>query len=84
MLELLLIDLRLKSVTATSSTDAEFLAAVTAAKTAKYLRAVLKELGFPQQSPTPHYVDNKSAIQFINARCPIDRSRHIEIQAFAI
>jgi hypothetical protein len=73
-----------QSVTATSSTEAEFLAAVSAAKTAKYLRAVLHELGFTQQSPTPLYVDNISAIQIVNARRPTDRSRHIDIQAFAI
>jgi hypothetical protein len=36
-----------QSVTATSSTEAEFIAAVSAAKSAKYLRTVLLELGFP-------------------------------------
>ncbi|KAG7369542.1 reverse transcriptase RNA-dependent DNA polymerase [Nitzschia inconspicua] len=42
-----------QTVTATSSTAAEFIAAVSAAKTAKYLRAVLHELSFPQLSPPP-------------------------------
>ncbi|KAG7374842.1 reverse transcriptase RNA-dependent DNA polymerase [Nitzschia inconspicua] len=73
-----------QTVTATSSTEAEFIAAVSAAKTAKYLRAVLHELSFPQLSPTPIHVDNVSAIQIINARKPTERSRHIDIQAFAI
>ena len=73
-----------QSITATSSTEAEFLAAVTAAKHAKYLRAILKELGFPQQEPTPLHCDNQSAIQMINARVPTERSRHIDIQHFAI
>ena len=73
-----------QSITATSSTEAEFLAAVFAAKHAKYLRAVLHELGFSQCVPTPIYEDNKSAINIINARVPTERSRHIEIQAFAI
>jgi hypothetical protein len=44
----------------------------------------LHELGFTQTSPTPIYINNLSAIQFINARRPTDRSRHIDIQAFAI
>jgi hypothetical protein len=73
-----------QTVTATSSTEAEFLAAITAAKTAKYLRAVLFGLGFSQSSPTPIYIDNISAIQIINARRPTERTRHIDIQAFAI
>ena len=55
-----------KSKTATSSTEAEFLAAVTAAKHAKYLRAVLLEIGYPQDGPTPLYEVNMSAISMIN------------------
>ena len=71
-------------VTATSSTEAEFIAAVSAAKHAKYLRAVLLELGYPQRGPTPIYEDNMSAINMINNRVPTERSRHIDIQHFAI
>eukprot|EP00980_Cylindrotheca_fusiformis_P023978 scaffold11273_cov75-Cylindrotheca_fusiformis.AAC.3 len=71
-------------LTATSSTEAEFYAAVSAAKHAKYLRAILSELGFPQEEPTPLYCDNQSAIKMINARIPTERSRHILIQFFAI
>ena len=60
------------------------MAAVTAAKHAKYLRAIMKELGFEQKGPTPLHGDNKSAIQIINARVPTERSRHIDIQWFAL
>ena len=73
-----------QSITATSSTEAEFLAAVTAAKHAKYIRAIMKELGFPLSTPTPLYEDNQSAINMINAKVPTERSRHIDIQHFAI
>ena len=73
-----------QSITATSSTEAEFLAAVLAAKHAKYLRAILRELGFPQLDPTPIFEDNMSAIKMINSRVPTERSRHIDIQHFAI
>jgi hypothetical protein len=73
-----------QSVTATSSTEAEFIAAVLAAKMARYLRSVLTELNFPPEGPTLIYEDNLSAIQIINARQPTDRSRHIDIQYFAI
>lgn len=50
-----------KSITATSPTEAEFHAAVFAAKHAKYLLAVVVEL-------TPIYEDNVFAITMINAR----------------
>ena len=73
-----------QSTTATSSIKAEFIAAVTAAKHAKYLRAVLLELGYPQDVPTPLYEDNMSAMNMINNRVPTERSRHIDIQHFAI
>ena len=56
-----------QSITATSSTEAEFLAAVLAAKQAKYLRAILKELQFEQLLPTPIHEDNMSAIKMVNA-----------------
>jgi hypothetical protein len=58
------------------------IAAVATSKTARYLRAVMHELGFHQPFPTPQCV--KSAIQIINVRRPTDRSRHIDIQAFDI
>jgi hypothetical protein len=73
-----------QSITATSSTEAEFLAAVLAAKQVKFVRAILLELGFPQEGPTPIYEDNQSAIHMINAQKPTERSRHIDIQFFAI
>ena len=73
-----------QSNSAASSTEAEFLAAVTAAKHAKYLRAVLLELGYPRDVPTPLYEDNMSAINMINNHVPTERSCHIDIQHFAI
>jgi hypothetical protein len=75
---------KLQVTVATSSTEAEFIAAVHAAKIAKYLRAVLLEFGFPQNGPTPLYEDNISAIAMINERKPTTNSRHIDIQYFAI
>ena len=48
-----------QSLTALSSIEAEFIAAVTAAKTAKYIRSALCKLGFKQTNPTPIYKDDK-------------------------
>ena len=75
---------KLQPTVATSSTESEFIAAVLAAKTGKYLRSVLHELGFAQTQPTVLYIDNKAAIDMINVNRPTPRSRHIDIQYFAI
>ena len=75
---------KIQSTVSTSSTEAEFLAAVHAAKIAKYLRSIVAELGYPQSDPTRLYEDNAAAILMINASRPTSRSRHIDIQHFAI
>ena len=73
-----------QSLTAMSSTEAEFIAAVTAAKTARYIRSVLCELGFAQGAPTPIYEDNKPTIDIVASQKPTERTRHIDIRFFAI
>jgi len=75
---------KLQTVIATSSTEAEFVAVVHAAKTARYLRSVLKDLGFAQEHPTVLYKDNQAAIAMINQCKPTTHSRHINVQFFAI
>ena len=73
-----------QSATATSSTEAEFYAAIMAAKHAQYIRAVLSDLGFSQTSPTPIYCDDQSTIKMFNSQISTERSRHICVQWFAI
>jgi hypothetical protein len=75
---------KVQSTVSTSSTEAEFIAAVQAAKIAKYLRSILHELGYSQSGPTILYEDNQAAILMINASRPTPRARHIDIQHFAI
>jgi Reverse transcriptase (RNA-dependent DNA polymerase) len=77
---------KLQPTVSTSSTEAEFIAAVTAAKAVKYLRSVLSELGdnFKLKTPTIIYEDNTAAIEMINAGKPTNRTRHVDIQLFAI
>jgi hypothetical protein len=75
---------KLKATVATSSTEAEFVAAVSAAKIAKYCQSVLHELGFGQGKPTALYFDNQAAIAMVNEWKPTPRSQHIHIQHFAI
>ena len=75
---------KVQSTVSTSSTEAEFIAAVHAAKIAKYLRSILHELDYAQPGPTVLYEDNEAAILMINASRPTPRARHIDIQHFAI
>ena len=74
-----------QSLTASSSTEAEFIAAYDAAKAVRYLRFVLEELGFPEQEPTKIYIDNQSALKIINDnQSPTVRTRHMDIRYFYI
>jgi hypothetical protein len=50
---------KIHSTVSTSSTEAEFLAAVHAAKIAKYLRLILLDLGYPQLGPTTLFEDKQ-------------------------
>ena len=75
---------KLQPVIATSSTEAEFIAAVAIAKDVKHLRSILVELGIPITMPTKILMDNEAAINMINDQRPTQRARHIDIQHFAI
>jgi len=44
----------------------------------------MTNLGFPPNGPTVMHCDNQLAINMINACIPMERSRHIDIQHFAI
>jgi hypothetical protein len=74
----------IQSTVSNSSTEAELIAAMHAAKIAKYLRSILSELGYPQSEPTTLYEDNAAAILMVNASCTTPWSRDIDIQHFAI
>ena len=74
-----------QTLTAGSSTEAEFIAAYSAAKSVRYIRYVLKQMGFIQKDPTIIYIDNESALKIINDnQSPTARTRHMDIRFFAI
>ena len=75
---------RLQATVSTSSTEAEFLAAVHCAKMAIHLRSVLRELDALKEGPTRLLIDNEAALKVVNENRPTNRVRHIEIQHFAI
>ena len=68
-----------------SSTEVEFIAAVTATKLAWYFRCVLKQLGEEQTEPTDIYIDNLSALKIINNNCsPTEHTCHMDLRLFPI
>ena len=73
-----------QSTTALSSTEAEFYAAVSAAKFCLFLRHVLNCLGKCPTGPTLIYEDNEACINVVNTRHPTDCTRHIETPYFKI
>ena len=73
-----------QSVTALSSTEAEFFAAIAASKIVLFLRFVLEDLQMPMTTPTSVYKDNESCIKIVNARKPTKRTRHLECPYFRI
>ena len=75
---------RLQPTVSTSSTEAEFLAAVHCAKMVIYLRSILQELNALRDGPTKLLIDNEAALKVINECRPTPRVRHIDIQHFAI
>ena len=75
---------KVQVATAISSTEAELVASVMSAKAVKYIRTVLTELDYTQHDPTPIYEDNAASILIVNASKPTPRTRHIDIQFFAI
>ena len=72
------------NVTALSSTEAEFFAAIAASKVVLFLCFVLDNLKFPVTKPTPFYEDNESCIKIINTHKPTNRVQHLEVPYFRI
>jgi hypothetical protein len=71
---------RKQTCVATSSNEAEYIAASEASREAWWIRAVLKDLGINHGSPVPLYMDNKGAIDLTTALNGTKRSKHIDIR----
>ena len=69
-----------QTVTADSSTVAEFIATHTAAKEIMWARSLLSELGYPQMEPTTLFEDNQSTIFMINNDSNTQKTKHIDIR----
>lgn len=75
---------KLQATMATSSTESEFMQAVTACKGVLFIRHIMNELRRMQKGPSPINEDNMACIMMVNQRRPTTRTRHIDIQWFAI
>ena len=60
----------------TSSSEAELVAAVSAAQEAVYLRRLMKELGHEQKAPTPLFTDNSAIITLSETEKRLGNSKH--------
>eukprot|EP00957_Ditylum_brightwellii_P212240 15367126-Ditylum_brightwellii.AAC.1 len=68
----------------TSSTEAEFIQAISVAKMAKYLQTVLNELDIQQCEPTTFCEDNAAAIMMAYNNKPNGWTQHIIIKYFSL
>ena len=75
---------KIQSINALSSTETELIDAVTAADTASFLRYILLELGFTQDSPTTIYEDYYLTIDDVNSSILTEITLHVYICLFAI
>jgi len=71
---------KLQSSTALSSTEAEYIALATCARITIWLRTLLSEMGFPQQSATSILEDNKSTINIAESVKSHPAVKHIDIR----
>jgi hypothetical protein len=70
----------LQTTVATSSMEAEYMAAYAIIQEICWLRGVLSDLGFNTDEPTKVYIDSKSAINLANNPVHHKRSKHIAIK----
>ena len=74
-----------QGLTASSSTEAELVAANSARKIARYLRRILIELKVAQEVPTKVHIDNLPALQIMNKNTsPTEGSRYMDIWFFSL
>jgi hypothetical protein len=75
---------KLQGGVSTSTTEAEFIAASKAADDVAWFRRTLDGLGLPQPSPTPLYIDNRSARALAENSAHRERTKHIDFRVFAL
>jgi hypothetical protein len=69
-----------QTVTADSSTVAEFVATHIVTKEIMWARSFLSSVGYPQNEPTILYEDNMSTISMIKNKSNGSKTKHIEVR----
>jgi hypothetical protein len=72
-----------QTVTATSTTEAEYVAAWAATRQVIWLCDLLTEIGFPLPLPTSLYFDNQSCIRLIRSFEVHNRTKHVDVRYHA-
>lgn len=68
---------KLQRATALSTSEAEYVAAGMAGRDAEWLRELLSDMGFPQESPTLIATDSQGALGFIRNPLISPKTKHI-------
>lgn len=73
---------RLQSIVTLSTTEAEYVAAVSAAQEILWLRNFLTELGYSFSSPSTLYIDNQSALSVAKNPEHHGRMKHLDLRFY--
>ena len=73
-----------QDIVATSTSEAEFIAAAEAGKQILYIRSILDTINVPQEAATTLYEDNQGALLMANAQKPTKRTKHMDTRHFAL
>lgn len=73
---------KLQSIVALSTTEAEYVSAVSAASEAIWMRQLLTELGYAPPSPSTLHMDNQSAIQVAKNPEHHGRMKHLDLRYY--
>lgn len=73
---------RLQSIVALSTTEAEYVGAVSAAQEVLWLRNLLSEFGYDMSSPSTLYIDNLSALSVAKNPEHHGRMKHLDLRFY--
>ncbi len=73
---------KLQKIVTLSTTEAEFVAAVSAGQQVMWLRTLLLEFGYNFTSPSTLFIDNQSAIAVAKNPAHHGRMKHLDLQFF--
>jgi hypothetical protein len=73
---------KLQTIVTLSTTEAEYIAAVSAGQEILWLRNLFEELGYPQETSSSLYLDNQSAIAVARDPEHHGRMKHLDLRTY--